>query len=258
MRRRILLKTLVSLGTCASAQVWAAGAAGVVFDPTNYAQNIRTAVSTVQAVRVQIQQYQNQIMQYMTMIEQLRKLDPRIIMQIAEEIFGPDEVRATTEAIRATAALQGSLQGVRDTFNRRLDSAHLARMSWSDYIGWEQERLAAREGSAVARVAAEQHALRMVEKDYEFARDAAGRIQGTSGTKAALDLMNTQMNRVIQQNAELNRQIATSLGGHAAEKEMQEMEKEQREKAAKSVIAQQQQEAAQREFQLIDQFKRRQ
>lgn len=151
-------------------------------------------------------------------------MEPSQIAGLVGDITGLQELKEIEKAMAANRDLLESINTVRRSFDERLDAAKLLRLTWSEYVRWEKGRVERKEEAAMARINAEVHAMKRIESDYEFARQQASRIAGTAGTHEAMQLMNVQMNRVVQQNAELLRQISAAFGRAGAEKEMQEAE----------------------------------
>ena len=202
-----------------------------VIDAANLIQNFMAAYQSLQQVTTLYSQLQTQWQQLRTMQQQLKTMDPSQIAGIVGDITGIEELHQIERALAAHRDLLGSIKKVKDGFDERLDTAKLMKLTWKEYVAWEQNRLARREEGAMARVNAEIHAMKRIESDYEFAREQASRIASTSGTHEAVQQMNVQMNRVIQQNAELMRQLSTAFGRATAEREMQEAEDKARAKA---------------------------
>lgn len=202
-----------------------------VIDAANLIQNAMAAYQALQQVTTLYAQLETQLQQLRAMQQQLKTMDASQIAGIAGDITGVDELHQLERALAAHRDLLGSLRTVKDGFDQRLDTAKLMKLTWKEYVAWEQNRLARREEGALARVHAEIHAMKRIESDYEFAREQASKIAGTAGTHEALQQMNLQMNRVIQQNAELMRQLSTAFGRATAEREMQEAEDKARTRA---------------------------
>lgn len=202
-----------------------------VIDVANLMQNIFAAYQSMQQLTTVYSQLETQLQQLKVMKEQLKTMDPSQIAGIAGDITGVEELHQLERALAANRDLLGSIKKVKEGFDQRLDTAKLMKLTWKEYVAWEQKRLARREEAAVARVQAEVHAMKRIESDYEFVRQQAEKIASTSGTHEAMQQMNLQMNRFIQQNAEFMRQLSTAFGRATAEREMQETEDKARAKA---------------------------
>lgn len=200
-------------------------ARGITFvDPLNLVQNIMSVLKTMEQVDATYQQLRVQWEQARSMAQQLKSMDPSEIAGVLGDITGREELLQLERALAANRDLIGSLNTIRRGFDERLDTAKLMKLTWREYVAWERNRIDRKEESALARVQAEAHAMKRIEADYAFAREQAGKIAQSSGTHEAVQQMNVQMNRVIQQNAELLRQFSTAMGRATAEREMQEAE----------------------------------
>lgn len=202
-----------------------------VLDIANLVQNLISAQQAVDQVLALYEQTRLHAAQLQAAYQQLRSMDPQQVAGLAADITGSDDLRQIERAIAGHRELMGSIEDVRRGFDERLDTARLMRLSWRDYVAWEQARITRREEGALARVNAEVHAMRRIESDYAFAREQAAKITGTAGTHEAVQQLNVHMNRVVQQNAELLRQLSTAFGRHAAEREMQQAEERQQERS---------------------------
>lgn len=219
IRRAVIAALALALG------LGARPARAITFiDPVNLIQNFISALEAVKQVGLTYQQLQVQWQQAQAMARQLQSMDPAQIAGVLGDITGRDELLQLERALAANRDLIGSLNTIRRGFDERLDTARLMKLTWQEYVAWERNRIARKEEAALARVQAEAHAMKRIEADYEFARDLAAKIPASSGTHEAVQQMNVQMNRVIQQNAELLRQFSTAMGRATAERDMQEAE----------------------------------
>ena len=200
------------------------GVGDIVFDPANYVQTLATALNAAKQTWAQYEQLRQQIMQVGQQAQQLRAIDPASAARALAGLPSGEEARALAAATTATADLAGSIQVVQQHFARRLDEARLANRSWADYERQWRSQLARRDQAALARVAAEKAADEQVARDFATARALGERIAGTAGVHEAQQLMNLQLNRLLQQNAFLNQQIAKFVGGHEAQKLQAQME----------------------------------
>jgi len=218
--KRVLVAALVAL-----LGLGPAPSRAVTFvDPLNLIQNILSVLEAMKQVDATYQQLHVQWQQAQAMARQLKSMDPSRIAGVLGDITGRDELLQLERALAANRDLIGSLNTIRRGFDERLDTARLMKLTWQEYVAWERNRIARKEESALARVQAEAHAMKRIEADYDFAREQAAKIPQSSGTHEAVQQMNVQMNRVIQQNAELLRQFSTAMGRATAEREIQEAE----------------------------------
>lgn len=212
-----------------STSAFAGGGMGrIVYDPTNWAQNLATAESMAKQVSTAYRQLLNQYQQYDTMVRQLQGIDPGAVLRNIQDAMTPEDLANVRRALAAVEDLSADIRTVRESVNKRLDEAKLLKMNWSDYITWEGHRIGRSEEAAIKRVEAERHALERIEKDYAFVREQAAKIPMSAGVHESTQQLNVQMNRLIQQNAEVIRQLALANGSQAAERQLQEAEERKR------------------------------
>ena len=228
--KRVKLAVWAALVVWGAVQVPAAQAMPVI-DAANLVQNLTAARQAAQQVASAYQQIKLQQQQLQSMREQLRSMNASQVAGIVGDITGIEELHQIEKTLAANRDLIGSIDKVKKGIEDRLDTAKLMKLTWKEYVAWEMNRVSRKQESAVARVNAEIHAMKRIEEDYAFARQQGARIAGTAGTHEAMQLMNAQMNRVIQQNAEVVRHLSTAFGRAAAEREMQEAEDRARAKA---------------------------
>ncbi|MFN7692768.1 MAG: hypothetical protein ACK5O3_01825, partial [Burkholderiales bacterium] len=154
-----------------------------------------------------------------------RQLGQAVANQSLQEILDIPEVRDLRQILAAGQDLTRSIRDVEGSFRRRIDEARQVRISWRQYVEIERRRISRSETAAVKRVQAEQETMKRLEKDYDFIRREGARIGGGESMQQALQVMNVQMNRMLQQNAEVMRAMALSQGSQAAESQMQEAER---------------------------------
>jgi P-type conjugative transfer protein TrbJ len=87
--RALLVAVLIANGSSALAQL----GSGVVFDPTNYFENLRSAVAAVEQAQRQLLMYQTQLKQYELMIRD----------SAAPAVFVWDKANGIINTVRATA-----------------------------------------------------------------------------------------------------------------------------------------------------------
>ena len=201
----------------------------VVFDPTNFVQNYATAAATVKTASQQVDAYIKQLEQYKTQVQQLQGINPSSV----SSLLAPNvtELQNALNLRSDLTRLYGSISTVQGMFTQRLDIAKALDKTWSQYVAFEQDRLNKNQSAAVQKAQEEFRALERVNRDYQFASDAESKIAGTAGTHEAMQLMNTQMNRVITQNADIIRSLNLAIGANSGtgEAQMQKAVTQQRE-----------------------------
>lgn len=136
-------------------------------------------------------------------------------------------MEALNKEISATANYQASLVSagassadLRNDINQRTVEASLSGQTMPQYIQTEGAKIQKGDKRAIQRINAEEQYMRQVDDDYAVAKEMSGKINGTLGIQQSSQLLNTQMNRVIQQNARMTQIMAkaNTLQGDAATK----------------------------------------
>jgi RNA polymerase-interacting CarD/CdnL/TRCF family regulator len=92
--------------------------------------------------------------------------------------------------------------------SRRFEEQRLSGMSWNDYVSSESQRLQDGVQGAADRAQHDRIVLEKVNADYQQAREWGDRIPQTDGMHSSMQLMNSQMNKVVTQNAEVIKALA--------------------------------------------------
>jgi conjugal transfer/entry exclusion protein len=161
-----------------------------------------TASNVVQQRMLQIQQYQTQLQN----IARLPSLPGSL---------GGDVLKAynSLNAYKgALANLQGSLSLQSSMIEQRLTEARLSGKDWPAYLQGVSRDVAAHKDRAVSRLKYEESVINQVKADYDFARDLQSSIPQTEGVHQSVQMLNTQMNRVITQNAKLLEVVSAQIG----------------------------------------------
>lgn len=190
----------------------------VVFDPSNFIQNSLTASQTAQQIIQSISQYETQLLQYQVQLKQLSSLD----LQSIQSLLSSNSVDlANLNNLKNTLSnLYGSLSDVSSNFNQRLETAQLLGMNWDQYTSFENNRILNNQNSAIATANREINSLERASRDYQFALDAEDLIPKTNGIHESLQLLNSQVNRMLTQNADLIRLISQSSTGDSSSLEL--------------------------------------
>jgi P-type conjugative transfer protein TrbJ len=104
--------------TPASAQF---GFGGIVFDPSNYAQNVLTAARTLQQINNQIQSLQNEAQMLTNMARQLQRLDFSSLLQINTSMRKIDTLMNQAQGIAMN--LSATETALRNQFPASFDAA---------------------------------------------------------------------------------------------------------------------------------------
>jgi uncharacterized protein YneF (UPF0154 family) len=129
-------------------------------------------------------------------------------------------------SLQAIEKLRGSLSLMNNRYDSRLNQARLQNQTWGQYVTAEDSRIKRNVGEAKLQVIEDQRILSMVNRDYDFANAQAAKIPQTQGMHESLNQLNTQMNRVVVQNAEMIRLMARAQGNGSSEDRVQQAEKD--------------------------------
>jgi conjugal transfer/entry exclusion protein len=116
---------------CSFANVYAGAA--IVFDPTNYAENLETALNSVRQVLYQVQSYATQIQQLQYQVNSLQQLNPTAIANalnmpgLARDYYAYRNLQAE---LNATV---GSLERANIVFNQANRENAAANMTWGQW-----------------------------------------------------------------------------------------------------------------------------
>lgn len=186
----------------------------VVYDPTNWLQNLLQARQALQ-----------QVMHAKAQLDQVRGLGMQVENVLNGRIKPSAIVGAEVANIRGYAQLYQGLGDVQRLVQARLSEAKLGKLTWAEY--WSREKSRTGEDAQVAARRAEQErvALARVEEDYKWAKDQELRISGAQTQSESLRTLNFTMNRVVQQNAEMIKLLATINGADKAEQQIRASER---------------------------------
>lgn len=230
---------LACLMLAASGVAAARGGFAGATEPTqlmNNAELVKVAVDGATTAQKTIEQYLLQIQQYQNMLQNTQQL-----VRLPAGL-GTDIAKAASDLgayKQALTTLQGSLGQQQVAIERRVTEAKLSGKSWQGYLAQVEADVATNQNRAVARLKYEEQVLQQVEADYQFARDLQAEIPATVGQHQALQLLNTQMNRVITQNAKVLEVLSASIG-RQAQKDATAAESIQRSAAERNLMVQRQ------------------
>ena len=181
----------------------------VVFDPSNFAKNSLTAAQTAEQIMVLSSQYDAQLKQFETQILQLKNLPVSTINSLLSK--NQDDFLVSNELNSRLQVLYGSLNQIHENFNKRLDTAKLLNLDWTQYINFEKNRIERSQSDAISASANDLAAVSRLKRDYDFASELETKIGSSSGIHEAMQILNVQVNRIITQNADLLRTLNVSI-----------------------------------------------
>ncbi|MBX9898155.1 MAG: P-type conjugative transfer protein TrbJ [Qipengyuania sp.] len=123
---------------------------GIVYDPTNYAQNVLTAARSLQQINNQIQQIQNQATSLINEARNLTSLPFSSLQQLQQQ------VQRTQQLLGEAQRIAYDVQDIQQAFNGRYKGAALtgdhaqmvanANSRWEDSVGAFQDALQVQAG----------------------------------------------------------------------------------------------------------------
>lgn len=228
---RVLCAAVV-LAVASTRSLAGGGIAGAT-EPTQILNNlelVKVASDGAVTASKTVDQYATQLQQYQLQIQNIAGL-PRLPAGL-----GTDSLKAYQDLMRyktALETLQGSLSKQKRTIEQRVAEARLGGKGWKAYVNAVNAEVATNQSRAIERLKHEEAVLKQVEADYTFARDLQAQIPSTVGQHQSLQLLNTQMNRVVTQNAKLLEVVSGTLNERA------KAEAEEAEGRARALAAQQ-------------------
>jgi hypothetical protein len=130
--------------------------------------------------------------------------------------------------------------------DQRLAEARMGGKGWAGYVQQVAAEAASGNKRAIERLKYEESVLQQVQSDYQFARNLQEQIPATVGQHQSLQLLNSQMNRVVTQNAKMIEVLSATIAKEAKE-EHREAEAKARALADQELMRQRHQNIEQRQ-----------
>jgi conjugal transfer/entry exclusion protein len=201
--RSVLTKTVLVIGLAAAGgSATAGGAAGVVFDPTNFGKNLITATQTTKAALESAQQTVQQIRMVASWATNLKQHGAEFLLSKIDPVL-LNHVEDFVQFHRSLKDLESDLGDLNRRFEVKAKAAWSEKMTVDDFMRWQKEQADRGIRSAQVAVNADVAALKRVEKTYGAVRDWQEKIPGIAGSVQGLQLLNSQMNAMVAQNAEI-------------------------------------------------------
>ena len=139
-------------------------------------------------------------MQFEVQLKQLSSLDAGSVQALLKK--NSIEFQNLNNLKNSLNDLYGSLSDISNNFNQRLESAQYLGLNWDQYTQFEQDRIGRSQNNAISYANREVMFMDRANRDYQFALDAESMITKTNGIHESLQLLNTQVNRILTQNAD--------------------------------------------------------
>ena len=219
LRRAILAGALASAAVVPIAQPMPAYAqfGGIVYDPTNYAQNVLTAARSLQQINNQIQQIQNQATSLINEARNLASLPFSSLQQLQQQ------VQRTQQLLGEAQRIAYDVQNVQQAFTDRYKGAALAgdhaRMvananaRWEDSVGAFEDAMRVQAG-VVGNI---DGARTTMDNLVSASQSATGVLQATQAGNQLLALQSQQLADLTAAVAAQGRAQALQSARQAAE-----------------------------------------
>ncbi|MBJ7441253.1 MAG: P-type conjugative transfer protein TrbJ [Sphingopyxis sp.] len=184
---------------------------GVVFDPSNYAQNILTAARTLQTVNQQIQQLQNEAQMLVNMGKNLTRIDFPQLDALKQKLAEIDRLMGRAQAIDFRVdQLDDKFQSLyRQDFSSALRTDARVRDARS--------RLDASMGAFRQTMTVQAEVVENIQSDTEALADIVARSQGAEGSLQAQQATNQLLALTTKQQFQLQHMMAAQFRSEAVE-----------------------------------------
>lgn len=179
----------------------------------NNVQLVMSGMDAAQTAKTTIDQYILQYKQYENELSNLRKF-AQLPQNIQHGVRSLEDLKAYKSRLER---LHGSLAEQKRVFDKRFTEARLKGGTWEEYIQAVNKDASNKNQRAISRLEYEQSVMNQVEADYAAARALEPKIQESVGAQQSLQLMNTQMNRVVLQNAKLTEVMVAAMSEQTME-----------------------------------------
>ena len=185
----------------ANTQTMAAGAMGIVFDPAVFGQTLESAIQGVMEVENGLEQVLKQAELLKDSRQNLKNLGRAFQDYVDPWVW--ENADALIRFGSQVKDLEKDLNKLQDRFESRTAAAYSSKMTIEEFVRWQKEQ--ATQGRKVAQAAIDEdvRTLERVSKGYEMVRAWQDKIPNIQGNVEGLQLLNSQMNGLLGQNAEL-------------------------------------------------------
>ncbi len=177
------------------------GFGGTVFDPTNWIKNTITAEQTLQTVTELTKGNVTQLQQLLQQQMMNQGIDVAALSGYASQI--KQQITSQQNFVSAAQQLYGDMSTVQANLQNRFNQAKVAGLSWQQYVTQESANSQAGNQAAIQRAQVDAFAIQKVNDDYGAVQQYESQIPASAGLQQSLQLLNSQMNRVITQNAQV-------------------------------------------------------
>lgn len=173
----------------------------------NNAELVKVSLDSAQTAKTTVDKYILQYRQYENELANLARF-AQLPQNIQHGVRSLDDLRAYRARLER---LNGSLSDQSRMFELRFAESRLRGGTWEDYVASVRSDANNKNQRAINRLQYEQSVMNQVQNDYAAARELEPKIQESIGAQQSLQLMNTQMNRLVLQNAKLTEVLTATM-----------------------------------------------
>lgn len=183
----------------------------VVFDPSNYAQNILTAARTLQSVNQQIQQLQNEAQMLVNMGKNLSKIDFPQLDAIKQKLAEIDRLMGRAQAI------DFRFDQLDDKFQSLYPQDFSSALRTDARIRDARARLDASMGAFRQTMTVQAQVVENIQTDAQALADIVSRSQGAEGSLQVSQATNQLLALTAKQQFQLQHMMAAQFRSEAVE-----------------------------------------
>ncbi len=184
---------------------------GVVFDPSNYAQNILTAARTLQSVNQQIQQLQNEAQMLVNMGKNLTRIDFPQLEALKQKLAEIDRLMGRAQAI------DFRVDQLDDKFQALFPQDFSSALRTDARVRDARARLDASMGAFRQTMTVQAQVVENIQTDTEALADIVARSQGAEGSLQAQQATNQLLALTAKQQFQLQHMMAAQFRSEAIE-----------------------------------------
>ena len=181
---------------------------GIVFDPSNYAQNVLTAARTLQQINNQIRMLQNQASSLINEAKNLQQLP----LSIAQTLF--DQIRQTQQLLQQAQGIAYDVHSIETAFKAQYTSIPLG-VSQQTLVDQAQQRWQSSVGAFEDALKVQAGTVDNIEGARASLQSLLGASQSASGALQAAQAGNQLLALQSQQLADLTASLAAASRAQA-------------------------------------------
>ncbi len=182
------------------------GVGSVVFDPSNFAKNAITAQESIQSTVQQAQSYLVQLQQYQSQLQQLKTLPSAVADTLLQKT--DQQINNLAEYQNLLDNLYGTLGKAGQLADARYREAALSGLTPQQYYHQQEQAMQQETHGVLPAFQAEVDTMNQMNEQYQQVQAYQNEIPKVQGMTSSMEVMNSQMNLLIQQNANLQKLLA--------------------------------------------------